>query len=229
MLGGCGHSCPLEGQEAVPTRRRPQVESTSPRSTQLLHQLRRNFFQKPRRHTRLRHIRPIPPPIHGTRQNQSIHGSRHADIAQPPFFFDRIRLEHGPRMRKQPLLHSGQHHQRKLQPLGRMQRHQRDLRVLIVLVGVADQCGMIEKLSSVSPRSRESMAAFTSSRRFSIREKASGVSSSSSCLMYPVRSIRNLRISAVVSRRAWNAKTFGRLVARPPQPVHRWSDGCPRP
>ena len=41
------------------------------------------------------------------------------------------------------------------------------------------------------------MAAFTSSRRFSMREKASGVSSSSSSLMYPVRSIRNLRSSAV--------------------------------
>ena len=41
------------------------------------------------------------------------------------------------------------------------------------------------------------MAAFTSSCKFSMRASASGVSSCSSCLMYPVRSIRNFNSSAV--------------------------------
>ena len=49
-------------------------------------------------------------------------------------------------MRKQAFFHSCQHYQRKLQSLGRVQRHQRDLRVLVVLVGVANQRRMIEKL-----------------------------------------------------------------------------------
>ncbi len=48
-------------------------------------------------------------------------------------------------MRKQALFHPGEDHQRELQPLGRVQRHQRDLRVLVVLVGIADQRGVIEK------------------------------------------------------------------------------------
>ena len=49
-------------------------------------------------------------------------------------------------MRKQPFFHPRQHDQRKLQPLSRVQRHQRDLRVLIILIRIADQSGVIEKL-----------------------------------------------------------------------------------
>ena len=49
-------------------------------------------------------------------------------------------------MRKEAFFHSSENHQRKLQSLGRVQRHQRDLRALVVLIGVADQCSVIEKL-----------------------------------------------------------------------------------
>ena len=49
-------------------------------------------------------------------------------------------------MRKQAFFHSGKNHQRKLQPLGRVQRHQCDLRVLVVLIGIANQRSVIEEL-----------------------------------------------------------------------------------
>ena len=49
-------------------------------------------------------------------------------------------------MRKQSFFHAGEHHQRKLQPLSRMQRHQRDLRMLVVVVGIANERGVIEEL-----------------------------------------------------------------------------------
>src|SRR5208283_4729518 len=49
-------------------------------------------------------------------------------------------------MRKQSFFHPGEHHQRKLQSLGGVQGHERDLSMLIVLVGIADECGMIKKL-----------------------------------------------------------------------------------
>ncbi len=49
-------------------------------------------------------------------------------------------------MREQSLLQPNQKDQRKLQPLGGMQGHQGDARVLVVIVGIADQGGMVEKL-----------------------------------------------------------------------------------
>ena len=49
-------------------------------------------------------------------------------------------------MREQAFFHPGENHQRELQTLGRVQRHQGDLRVLVVLVGIADQRGVIEEL-----------------------------------------------------------------------------------
>ena len=49
-------------------------------------------------------------------------------------------------MGKQTLLHAGQQHQGKLQPLGRMQAHQRHPALGIVTVGVTDQRGVVEKL-----------------------------------------------------------------------------------
>ncbi len=54
-------------------------------------------------------------------------------------------------MRKQAFLHSRENHQREFQPLGRVQRHQRDLRMLVVLVGIADQSGVVEKLIECLP------------------------------------------------------------------------------
>ena len=50
-------------------------------------------------------------------------------------------------MGEQTFFHAGEQHQGKLQPLGRMQAHQRHARVRFVLIGVADQRGMVKKLS----------------------------------------------------------------------------------
>ena len=49
-------------------------------------------------------------------------------------------------MWKQPLLHSAQQHQRELQSFGRMQRHQGHPAVRLVVVGIADQRSVIQKL-----------------------------------------------------------------------------------
>ena len=75
-----------------------------------------------------------------------IHGARHAHIAEAALFFDLIGLHQRARMREQAFFHAGQHHQRELQALGGVQRHQRDLGVLVVLVGVADERGVVEEL-----------------------------------------------------------------------------------
>jgi hypothetical protein len=52
------------------------------------------------------------------------------------------------------------------------------------------------------------MAAFTSSRRFSMREKASGVSSSSSCLMYPGAVNQELEQLSRIRRRPRSAEAL---------------------
>ena len=45
-----------------------------------------------------------------------------------------------------PLLHAHQEDQRKFQALGGVQRHQRDARFLVVLIGIADQRRVVEEL-----------------------------------------------------------------------------------
>ena len=49
-------------------------------------------------------------------------------------------------MREEALFKSGEKDQRKLQALGGVQRHERDARVGIVLVGVRSQRGVVEEL-----------------------------------------------------------------------------------
>src|SRR5436190_23452190 len=49
-------------------------------------------------------------------------------------------------MWEQALFHPSQYNQREFQTLGRMQGHERDLRSLIVLVGIAYERGMVEEL-----------------------------------------------------------------------------------
>ena len=51
-------------------------------------------------------------------------GAGDADVSQPPFLLQLARFRHRAAVRKQPLLHSDQEHQRELQPLGHVQGHQ---------------------------------------------------------------------------------------------------------
>ena len=129
----------------------------SPRThrTQVLNQIRRNLFQEARRQTRLRHVVPIAPPIARPRHHQRIHRPSHTDVAKPPLLFHIVRTVQRARMRKQTLLHPGQQHQRELEPLGRVESHQRHPRRRIVLVDFAHQRRVIEELMQrLAPRLR---------------------------------------------------------------------------
>ena len=80
------------------------------------------------------------------RQDQRVHGARHAHVAKPALLFKLFGIVERARVREQSLFKSRKKHQRKLQPLGRMQCHQRDARVGIELIGVGRQRRVIEKL-----------------------------------------------------------------------------------
>ena len=49
-------------------------------------------------------------------------------------------------MREQPFLQTSEEDQRKLQALGGVQGHQRDLGALVISISIADQGGVVEKL-----------------------------------------------------------------------------------
>ena len=50
-------------------------------------------------------------------------------------------------MWKQALFQPAQENQREFQAFGRMKSHQRDLRFFIIGIGIADQRGVVQKLS----------------------------------------------------------------------------------
>ena len=50
-------------------------------------------------------------------------------------------------MREQAQFHATQEHQRKLQALGIVQRHQRDRRLFVEGIGVGDQGGMVQEIA----------------------------------------------------------------------------------
>src|SRR5213080_2277846 len=129
-----------------PRRRVARAHTSAPRCSQVLHQLRWHFLEKPRRHARLRQISPISPPVNCAGQNQSIHCARHAHIAQPPFFLDIIRMQKRSRVREQTFLQSAQKYEREFQSLSCMQRHQRDLCPFVISVRVAHQRCVIKEL-----------------------------------------------------------------------------------
>ena len=112
----------------------------------ILDELRRNFFKKPRRNAHLRHVVAIAAAIVRAREDQRVHGARHAHVAETALLFEFVGIGERARMREQALLKPGEKDQRKLQALGRVQRHQRDARIGIELVGVRSQRRMIEKL-----------------------------------------------------------------------------------
>ena len=104
-----------------------------------------NLAEEARRRGKFRGIVAVAATEASAGDQQRIHGASHADIAETAFFFQPLAVVDRARVRKQTLFHSRQEDQRKLQAFGGVQRHQRDARLWIVLVGVADQGGMIEK------------------------------------------------------------------------------------
>ncbi len=63
--------------------------------------------------------------IMGARQDQRIHGARHADIAEAAFFFEFFGIQQRARMGEESLFQSGKKDERKLEPLAAC----RDIRV----------------------------------------------------------------------------------------------------
>ncbi len=82
----------------------------------------------------------------GARQNQRVHGARHADVAEAALFFQLFGIHESARVREEALFESGKKDERKLESLGGVQRHQRDAGVGIVLVGVGGERGVVEEL-----------------------------------------------------------------------------------
>src|SRR5579862_5167612 len=70
------------------------------RSANFLDQVRRDFFEKTRRHARFGQIGAISAAIDCTAQDESIHCARHADVAQPPLFLNVVHLQQRARMRE---------------------------------------------------------------------------------------------------------------------------------
>ena len=120
-----GHSCP-------PAARGTTHPGPALRTSEFLHQSRRHFFQKARRHAGFRQIGSIAPPVDGTAQHKRVHRARHAYVAQAAFFLDIVHFKQRTRVRKEPFFQAAEKHQRELKSLGGMQRHQRDARRLVV-------------------------------------------------------------------------------------------------
>src|ERR1043166_9526462 len=78
--------------------------------------------------------------------DQLIHGASHADITKAALFLNIFRDEHCARVREESLLQPAEKHKRKLQTLGGMQAHQRDLGPRVIVVRIGNQGRMIEKL-----------------------------------------------------------------------------------
>ena len=93
----------------------------------------------------------MPLPIHAAiprKGNRTkLFGARDPDIGQPPFFLEPLEaaLIHAALGREQSILPSRQEHRRKLEPLGRMKRHDRDLFLGLVAFIVHDETDMFEK------------------------------------------------------------------------------------
>jgi hypothetical protein len=115
-------------------------------SAEILDEFCRNLFEKARRDAGLGHIGAVAAAIDGAGQDQCVHGARHADVAETAFFFNGVRLEKCSGVGEQALFHPAEKDQRKLEALGGVEGHKRDLGALIVGIRIADEGGVIEKL-----------------------------------------------------------------------------------
>ncbi len=84
--------------------------------------------------------------IHGARQCQRRFRARHSHVAQAALFLEFFVVVLRSAVRKNSFLHAGQKHVLEFQAFGAMQSHERDLRVFVKVIGIADQCGVIQKI-----------------------------------------------------------------------------------
>src|SRR4051795_3296863 len=70
----------------------------------------------------------------------------HSHVTKPALFFHLCRVLERSDMRKEPLLHSREKDDRELETFRIMDRQQRNLRLVVYLIGIAYECGMIQKI-----------------------------------------------------------------------------------
>ena len=112
---------------------------------------------------------------------------RDADEQQPPLLFQLLEILAAPLVRQQPLLQGDDEHDGKFQPLGGVQRHQRDLvGARFPVVGVGDQRSLFQEWLQVRRRPdcrmSNSRAAVSNSSMFASRSWSSSSSDFSSSL-----------------------------------------------
>ena len=112
---------------------------------QHLDMLGRQFIDKARGHLRL--PLPVYPPVGREADGAKLFGAGDPDIGQPPLFLEALqpRFVHRALRGEQAILPSRQKHDGVFQPLGAMQRHDRDLGLCRVAVIIHDQRDMFEK------------------------------------------------------------------------------------
>ena len=77
-------------------------------------------------------------------------GPRDADVGEPALLLQLVGLGQRPGVREDPFLDADEEHDRELEALGRVQRHQHDLVVVGDVVGVGDERDLLQEL--VEPR-----------------------------------------------------------------------------
>ena len=78
-------------------------------------------------------------PLERVQAIELLTGARHADIAEPPLFFNVIILIARLRMRQDAFLHAREEDNFEFQPLRRVERHQRDALLRFVAIEVGHQ------------------------------------------------------------------------------------------
>ena len=110
-------------------------------------ELGRDLLEEPRRRVVLRRAEQAAAP--GVGHEQPLAGPGDADVGQAALLLQLVGLGQRPAVREHALLDADQEHDRELQPLGRVQRHQHDLVLDLAVgevVGVGDQRDLLEEL-----------------------------------------------------------------------------------
>ncbi|OPZ06052.1 MAG: hypothetical protein BWZ08_02359 [candidate division BRC1 bacterium ADurb.BinA292] len=147
MQGRLPHPlAPAGARRGVRRRRQPAalLAPAPPRLGQRAHQLARNFAQEERR--RIVGGTAIEPPLVGPAQEEQIPGARDPDIEQPPLLLEVPLVDDGALAREDRILHPDQEHDAELQPLGAVQRHQRNGRLVRHVVLGIDQRHALEEI-----------------------------------------------------------------------------------
>ena len=140
-----------------------------------LHERLRDLVEEPARRVVLGRTAQRSAPRVG--EVEPVHGAGDADVGEPALLLELERVRRGSEVREHAVLQADQEHVGELEALGRVQRHEHDGGLVLVLgdvIGVGDEADLLEEPGDVvelaGPRP-------TSSARFSSRPSASMVCS----------------------------------------------------